>query len=873
MLKKAVLFILLLLKAVNPVCAQNEICGKVTDGENGGFLTGVYITAYGQNTLLGYAISGEEGIFRINTRGKEVTHLLFYRMGYKQQKAEITGMPEQGEIMHIQMEPAAEELRSIVVKPAAIIIKGDTTQYNADSFKRNEDRNIGEVIARLPGVQVSVGGQIKVQGEVINKFYIEDMDLLGGRYGMAVRNLRPDDIAYIQVYNNHQPVRALSGIEVTNRAAMNIKLTQKAKRRWLLSFGAAAGSGFPGFLYSAKTGAMRFAGRGQTFIIAKSDNAGNNIIRETAVQNMGPGHFNMEKLENGMSDLFNVSTRRLPVPEEYYYFNNSQAASVNQLNKLSPCSEIKANILFTANELKDSYMQKKIITTSDGAQIMIADSNNTKRRDIRLSGEITFTSNKEKLYLQNILSFKILKDRARSFVSANNSVYDQEYQLPKFRIENKFSFIKGKGGKVYKFYNTTRFSSLDQEFNVISDSLRPLFGSTGVNQSMLLRDFSNQSYFSFVKRINKVSFSIEPGVELLYNTLNTQLTPAVSANGAEIGAANELSLFSARPYLNTVMTYNGRKMKLNLSVPLMLRRDHLNRIWSSFFIYSPLFRMDYSVSPVVSIIAQASLSNDIGEIQSMTPGYIYASYRNFYSNGTLSEKINRYYTLKLDYQSIENFFTTNLSTAYSVDQYNITPSDLYLGNYIFTSVLERNRHNRRLNINARAQKSFGLNIFTIGADVQYGFTRTSQYLQNRLYEYKITNYGVTFQMRYSPDGFLSAGYVINFTKNSFDASDKNHIDYLSNKLDVVCFPVSRLELKGVFTHILQKRENYEDISLPFLDFHAAYKIGRRLSLTGSLKNALNIKEYKSMYYSGIASNSNKIKLRGLELTAGIMLDF
>lgn len=241
-MQRIILSLFLYISGILSAYAQSEVCGKITDKQTGELLSGVYITAYHQNSILFYTISKENGTFCVNLTNKEATHLLFYSMGYKQQKIELSTAIISAKSLDVYMESHPIELNTIVVKPPPVSIMGDTTVYDASIFKRKEDRNIGEVIARLPGVQVTAGGQIRVSGEVINKFYIEDMDLLGGRYGMAVRNLRPEDISYIQVYNNHQPIKALTGIEITNRAAINIKLTQKAKRRWLLSFGAEAGS-------------------------------------------------------------------------------------------------------------------------------------------------------------------------------------------------------------------------------------------------------------------------------------------------------------------------------------------------------------------------------------------------------------------------------------------------------------------------------------------------------------------------------------------------------------------------------------------------------------------------------------------------------
>ena len=46
-----------------------------------------------------------------------------------------------------------------------ITIKGDTIVYNADSFKNGSERNLEDVIEKLPGVEINEDGQVEVEGE------------------------------------------------------------------------------------------------------------------------------------------------------------------------------------------------------------------------------------------------------------------------------------------------------------------------------------------------------------------------------------------------------------------------------------------------------------------------------------------------------------------------------------------------------------------------------------------------------------------------------------------------------------------------------------------------------------------------------------
>lgn len=55
---------------------------------------------------------------------------------------------------------------------------GDTLSYLVGAYQEQGDRVIGDVLKRMPGIEVSNDGGIKYNGKAIRKFYVEEMDLL-----------------------------------------------------------------------------------------------------------------------------------------------------------------------------------------------------------------------------------------------------------------------------------------------------------------------------------------------------------------------------------------------------------------------------------------------------------------------------------------------------------------------------------------------------------------------------------------------------------------------------------------------------------------------------------------------------------------------
>jgi hypothetical protein len=76
----------------------------------------------------------------------------------------------------------------------------------------------------MPGIEVLPDGKILYQGKAINKYYIEGLDLLEGKYNLANDNLPYQEVSQVQILENHQPIKTLDSLQFSDRTALNIKL-------------------------------------------------------------------------------------------------------------------------------------------------------------------------------------------------------------------------------------------------------------------------------------------------------------------------------------------------------------------------------------------------------------------------------------------------------------------------------------------------------------------------------------------------------------------------------------------------------------------------------------------------------------------------
>ena len=184
--------------------AQMRITGTATD-KKGDPLTGVIIQLRSNvtNKMIRFGKTDAKGQFSIEATAD--SYLEVSMLGFKKQRfSNLSGKSP----LRIVMEEEAVALKEVTVKASKVREHGDTLTYNVATFADQNDRNIGDVLSRIPGFEVNKqNGQIKYEGKPISKFYIEGLDMLGDKYGIATNSLPQVDVGSVQVMRNHQPIR------------------------------------------------------------------------------------------------------------------------------------------------------------------------------------------------------------------------------------------------------------------------------------------------------------------------------------------------------------------------------------------------------------------------------------------------------------------------------------------------------------------------------------------------------------------------------------------------------------------------------------------------------------------------------------------
>jgi hypothetical protein len=100
--------------------------------------------------------------------------------------------------------------------------KGDTTEYNASNYKMNKDADAEQLVRKMPGITVE-NGQVKAQGENVQKVTIDGREFFGDDVSMALRSMPSEVVGRVQVFDRMSDQSFFTGFDDGNsQKAINL---------------------------------------------------------------------------------------------------------------------------------------------------------------------------------------------------------------------------------------------------------------------------------------------------------------------------------------------------------------------------------------------------------------------------------------------------------------------------------------------------------------------------------------------------------------------------------------------------------------------------------------------------------------------------
>jgi hypothetical protein len=180
-----------------------------------------------KNEGAGFTFTDTEGYFVLELPCGETYDVEIEHIDFESYAENIT--LDKSKTVKFKMNRGAINLQEAVIKAKQpITVKGDTIEYDADSFRTAADENLEDLLKKLPGLQVE-NGKVYYEGKEIKTIKVGDREVLGGNTKLLTKNLPADAIDKIQLNKKFKANPFANSLSDDEEAMLNIELKEDKK--------------------------------------------------------------------------------------------------------------------------------------------------------------------------------------------------------------------------------------------------------------------------------------------------------------------------------------------------------------------------------------------------------------------------------------------------------------------------------------------------------------------------------------------------------------------------------------------------------------------------------------------------------------------
>lgn len=345
-----------------------SLSGLVTDEETGQPLEAVMISVLRNGTMIDYALTDARGRYSLPWKYNGSLQVSVSLLGYRREIRNISA----AETLHIRLHSEAIALKEVQIRPGRIHGRKDTVRYNLAEFASSKDVHIKDVLKKLPGVDIDDNGQVKYKGKAIDHYFVEGMDVTGGRYSQINNNLSAKAVKSAEIMENYQSVKALKGKLSSDEIALNLKLDPQARDQWIINgtLGAGWSDGTQETTGTAQTkrdkgtllwenaaNALQLGKGKQSIYGYKSNNNGTDLSRE---QHILTNNTSQQIPLHGFLVKPGISA---PLDKQRLLFNETHTLNANRMYKWNDERSLRLQAGYTHNRITQQRATRKSTTS------------------------------------------------------------------------------------------------------------------------------------------------------------------------------------------------------------------------------------------------------------------------------------------------------------------------------------------------------------------------------------------------------------------------------------------------------------------------------------------------------------------------------
>ena len=793
---KRLLYIILYIALAATASAQVKVTGRVIDLQNKP-VSDVIVKLVSGSKTLAFTSSNAKGEYSLelkNAPSGEVS-LQFTHISYEKESERLT-LKQSGITNPLQrkvdmiLTPKSISLKEVTVKPDPLRQRGDTLTHNLASFLGKGDVTLEDGLKRLPGVDVAQSGAISYMGKPISQFNIEGLDLLGGKYNLATRNIPADYVTNVEIVRNHHSRRVERDVP-SNEVSMNIKLSKKAKLKPFgqeeIGVGMQAhpsppqgrdvelpnsastsnqtsppleglGEAFQGII--GVTG-MMFTEKFQTICSLKGGNY-KGFARADMID-----HFGGSDVTTPATSLFGGFDGGAPPQGEYLYQRNGMA-TLNGIHKLDSATTVKVNADYSYHRATHDIGQSSTYLSGDGSYVTVSEQTSPLTKVHLPKLTMNYLKNADRVYLSETFVLKGKFEQNEGDVLANQQLVEQRRRTSSFEVGNDLFWMgrteKGTRRHVNASVSFRRTPTLRLTFSPLPTSplgeesidaglstFPPRGDERGAVQTAQSSTLTMNVGSSFNIPIGKTfRLSLPVRVNAMYDKIKTwRASPSPSqGGGVELqksadssassgnqasppweGLGEALYGWSFTPSVNPGFEIHSRNRRFYLSAGLgaALKGLYYNKMNYTKPVLNPSMGINYTFSANSKLQFSTGYTTQIGDMMTLLTEPMQVDYRTVRTSSGIIGESNTWHTSgDWKWQLPMQYFTLSLAASHSEGKRNTLYSQSVSGIDVSSSALQRDTRSRSTNFSVSSTKNFPSLFAKLGADATYGFGDSEQ---------------------------------------------------------------------------------------------------------------------------------------------------
>ena len=856
--------------------AQMRVTGRVIDLQNKPVSDVIVKLVSGSKTLAFTSTNakGEYSLELKNAPSGEVS-LQFTHISYEKESERLT-FKEKAVKVDMVLTPKAVSLKEVTVKPDPLRQKGDTLSHNLASFLGKGDVTLEDGLKRLPGVDVSQNGGISYMGKPISQFNIEGMDLLGGKYNLATRNIPADYVTNVEIVRNHHSRRVEKDVP-SNEVSMNIKLSNKAKFKPFGQEEAGAGymeDGDDRLQALLGLTGMMFTNKFQTICSVKGGN-----YKGFARADMFD-HFGGSDVSTRATSLFGGFDGGAPPQGQYLYQRNGMA-TLNGILRTDSFTTMKVNADYSYHRATHDISQSTTYLAEGGNYVTVSEQTSpiTKIHLPKLS--VNYLKNADRVYLSETFVLKGKFEENEGDVIVNGALVEQGRKTSSFEVGNELFWMgrteKGARRHVHANVSFRRTPTLRLSFNSLpyGGRLEGAYGQTAQSSTLSMNVGS-----SFQIPIGKsFRLNLPVSVSAMYDDLETYRT----ANGE----MNDIRGWAFTPTLNPGFEIHSRNRRFYLSAGIgaalkglyynrrnseshpssledgrvVTEEGKANKLNYTKPVLNPSMGINYTFSANSKLSFSTGYTTSIGDMMTLLTEAMQVDYRSVRTSSGIIGESNTWHTSgDWKWQLPMQYFTLSLAASHSEGKQNTLTSQSVSGIDVSSTALLRDSRSRSTSFSIAATKNIPSLFAKLGADGSYSFGSGEQAISSSMgggqegatvIDTRTNSYALHGNATITPVPWLELRYDINYGwSRSRYSEESNTTTSLSHSGAVHIFPIAALDLSLDYDHVRRQltADQYKHMSL--FNASAQYK-WKQCVLRLELTNLLNQRSYSYTIFNGI----------------------